>query len=312
MSDSYTKQQQRQQALTVEEWKEQYKHPFAPHICQQHPCKVQPRAWWMSVFLWCCEVLLWVRVFKRYWPVGGSWWNTEHMSRTSASDMGKIMQHASEWRRQHLLNIVTHLQLGLLGWIMMRICGWSLNPDFVYLVSLYLVGNTVRDVYTILVQTYNIQLASEQYAFLLCSMLSTDYQTVAPYGRLPGVRSHVIPTFGAHEFRFGHKETRPPQSLFSYVTYDPLNGTSPVLLSPLMHGSESSSFWDYLQEHAPKTHEEWSVHLFGSPSTVGKWVRSFYMTWRKEYQQTATTATTSVSSSSSSSTMELRSRHISS
>lgn len=46
--------------------------------------------------------LLGVRLFKRYWPVNGSYWNEIHCQKNSISDLKEIQRKTKEYTRQHV------------------------------------------------------------------------------------------------------------------------------------------------------------------------------------------------------------------
>lgn len=59
--------------------------------------------------------LLGAKIFKKYWPVGGSYWNENHVSQKSARDMKDIIRDANRYTRVHANIICIEIIVMLVG-----------------------------------------------------------------------------------------------------------------------------------------------------------------------------------------------------
>lgn len=54
------------------------------------------------LFVFVCRKLLLISYFKRYWPIGGSYWNKHHIDKNHASDLRQVISDAQDYTRQHV------------------------------------------------------------------------------------------------------------------------------------------------------------------------------------------------------------------
>lgn len=109
--------------------------------------------WW---FYWVAE-LLGVRLFKRYWPVNGSFWNTEHMNKDRVEDVEETLRMIKEFTRQHVQMSILATIVAILGYIF-EIEQMDLRSYFYIVLPMQL--------YPFLVQIYNYYKAQDRLQYL--------------------------------------------------------------------------------------------------------------------------------------------------
>lgn len=106
-----------------------------------------------QVFVFLCRNVLFISFFKRYWPVGGSYWNSQHINKNNPDDLRQVIKDATNYTRQHVQQT-----FGLL---------------FVFLAMLYaqdmpahtkwcFVAALIMEMYAFIAHHYNRILAREQ------------------------------------------------------------------------------------------------------------------------------------------------------
>ncbi len=69
------------------------------------------------LFIWFFNTFLFVGIFKKYWPVGGSYWNKKHINPNNKYDLEKVIDDANEYTRLHANVSFMVLLYGLIGYI---------------------------------------------------------------------------------------------------------------------------------------------------------------------------------------------------
>jgi hypothetical protein len=59
-----------------------------------------------SYFIKACD-LLGIRYLKKYWPVGGSYWNRNHIDKENMGDLKRVIYDATDYTRQHIVQFST-------------------------------------------------------------------------------------------------------------------------------------------------------------------------------------------------------------
>lgn len=54
------------------------------------------------VYYWVCENILLIRLFKTYWPVQGSYWNSSHIDKNEIKDLETVICQSWNYTQQHL------------------------------------------------------------------------------------------------------------------------------------------------------------------------------------------------------------------
>lgn len=67
------------------------------------------------IFVFVCKYILLMKVFKKYWPVGGSYWNTSHINPNKRDDLEEVIEQANNFTKQHLPQafILLFLSIGM-------------------------------------------------------------------------------------------------------------------------------------------------------------------------------------------------------
>lgn len=90
--------------------------------------------------------LLGVKTFKRYWPVGGSFWNDTHIRKDSKTDLERTLREVKGYTRQHVQISFLVTAIYLLGWL-----ADVSTIDFKY----YFYVFVPMELYPFMVQLYN-------------------------------------------------------------------------------------------------------------------------------------------------------------
>lgn len=115
--------------------------------------------------MWEEVVILFARcigadIFKKYWPVNGSYWRKEHINKTSRVDLKKIISDAHDYNLQHIQQLAGQIILFTILWFLQDdVC--SKNQYFQVTAGL-----TIMHCYTFVIQRYNIILARRALAAL--------------------------------------------------------------------------------------------------------------------------------------------------
>jgi hypothetical protein len=60
--------------------------------------------------------LLGVRIFKKYWPYGGSFWNNRHIDPTNKYDLETVINNAWDYTRNHVQALITELLVVMISY----------------------------------------------------------------------------------------------------------------------------------------------------------------------------------------------------
>lgn len=112
-----------------------------------------------------------VNFFKKYYPNMGSYWNkTKEVNKMNSESMNDYISTCESNRKFHIIQATSIT--------MMYIVMAFVNPEVIYSIFKAFVGYTIFEMYTILVQTYNIMLLKKQINYVITNKLDTkpDYE----------------------------------------------------------------------------------------------------------------------------------------
>lgn len=118
--------------------------------------------------------LLGVKWFKKYWPVKGSYWNSQHMDKTDRTDLTNIFADVKDYTRQHVQVTATIIIMSILGYCTGVIPMAYLNY-FLYVLM-------PMEAYAFMVQRYNYMKLKEAWGKLpnVTPVVKPDYNTEEP------------------------------------------------------------------------------------------------------------------------------------
>lgn len=97
-----------------------------------------------------------VKIFKKYYPIHGSFWNNYHINKNSIRDMKKIIENAEFFRKLHVASLFLSSMI-IFGGYMMNVKN---DQSKLMLIVCF------QDLYTIMVQFYNINKAKDRIQYL--------------------------------------------------------------------------------------------------------------------------------------------------
>ena len=96
--------------------------------------------------------ILGVKIFKRYWIVKGSYWNTYHINKNSIYDLESVIEMAIYYKEIHYMTTIS----GLIVYNMLIITN-NFNKDRQISFLIF----SLCEIYSFIIQQYNIELAEK-------------------------------------------------------------------------------------------------------------------------------------------------------
>lgn len=102
--------------------------------------------------------ILGITLFKKYWPVRGSFWNKTHISRTDRDDLECIIKEADNFTKEHIIGLTQQLVITFV--VIMT------GDDNTRSTLKLMLGLTLMHLYAFMAHHYNRILAREALALL--------------------------------------------------------------------------------------------------------------------------------------------------
>jgi hypothetical protein len=120
-----------------------------------------------NVFCFFCEWFLMVKLFKKYWPVRGSFWNKEHLDPKKRSELEIIIQESWTFTQYHLPIIVCFLVISVFTAMAEKIPSYQKWGCF---------GFMTMEFYALAIHSYNRILAARRLQLLPPTIIDLEAQ----------------------------------------------------------------------------------------------------------------------------------------
>lgn len=130
---------------------------------------------WSNLFCSIAE-LLGVKIYKKYWPDGGSYWNTKHVNKNNETDLKLIIDQSIFLLKIHFSGLLNEFLIMISCVI---VFSYFNAIDEKYLLSILFIYGIIlsRHLYGIMVHRYNIIKANERLIILLSNTKKNSTST---------------------------------------------------------------------------------------------------------------------------------------
>lgn len=102
-----------------------------------------------------------VKLYKKYWPDGGSWWNTKHIDPNNGDDLERVILNSNDLANNHFIQMINENFIMIASILCSYYFSLVDNKGLSYLVTITSIL-TLRHLYGIMVHTYNKYIAHDK------------------------------------------------------------------------------------------------------------------------------------------------------